>query len=280
MFQRLSHRRRATSARHDRAPFWVYAHRGASAERPENTLEAFELALELGADALETDVHVTRDGHVVVIHDPTGERTCGRADAVAATDLATLRGWDAGYGFEAPGASRPFAGRGIRVPTLAELLERFPGIRVNVDIKAHRLEAVLHVVNAVIRADAADRVLLTSADDRVVRQVRRADYPGPTGIGRRGAMRLLVTPEALLRWRRPPGDALQIPHAIRGRTLGREWLIARCHSVGVRVDYWTVNDAEIAARLVAAGADGIMTDDPRGTVPAIRAAREALEKQA
>ncbi|TNF23828.1 MAG: hypothetical protein EP329_26510 [Deltaproteobacteria bacterium] len=275
MLQRFKGHHRPARHHREPAPFWVYGHRGASAERPENTIEAFALALELGADALETDVHVTRDGHVVIFHDASGARTCGRPEAIAATDLATVRAWDAGEGFVAADGTRPFAGRGVRVPTLLEVLERFPETRLNIDIKAHRLDAVRQVVNTVMRANAAPRVLLTSSNDRVVRQVRRTGYTGPTGIGGSGAVRLMATPTPLVRWRRPPGDALQIPHAVRGRSLGREWLISRCHAVGIRVDFWTVNDPEIATQLVAAGADGIMTDDPRAVVPAARAARDA-----
>lgn len=271
--------RRFAAQQNTPLPFWIYGHRGASAEQPENTLEAFALALELGVDVLETDVHVSRDGHVVAIHDATGARTCGRREAVTATDLAALKTWDAGLGLIAPSGDRPYAGRGIRVPTLDELLASFPDTRLNIDVKAHRHDALLRVVNTVMRADAADRVLLTSVDDQVIRRIRRAGYPGPTGIGRAGALRLLVTPAALLRWRRPHGEALQIPYALRGRDLGREWLIARSHAVGVRVDFWTVNDPEVAARLVAAGADGIMTDDPRRVNPAVRAAREAMGKR-
>src|SRR5215510_5737211 len=86
----------------------VYAHRGAPAERPENTLASFRRALELGADALETDVHLTADGAVVAIHDATGARVAGVESAISASSLAEIRAWDAGYAFVDARGERPF----------------------------------------------------------------------------------------------------------------------------------------------------------------------------
>src|SRR5579872_3898446 len=113
----------------------LFAHRGASRELPENTLPAFRRALEVGATALETDVHMTRDGHLVLSHDPTGARMAGVARAIRDATLAEVRGWDAGVGFVDEEGRRPFAGRGFRFATLEELLEEWAGVPVNVDAK-------------------------------------------------------------------------------------------------------------------------------------------------
>src|SRR5688572_16564471 len=113
----------------------VYAHRGAAIELPENTLPSFRRALELGADALETDVHLTLDGEVVAVHDPDGRRVAGIDQRVAATAFAELRGWDAGFAFVDGAGTRPFAGQGYRIPTLEELLVELPEIPINVDLK-------------------------------------------------------------------------------------------------------------------------------------------------
>ncbi|HEX7839342.1 MAG TPA: glycerophosphodiester phosphodiesterase family protein, partial [Kofleriaceae bacterium] len=113
----------------------LYAHRGASAERPENTLSAFERAVEIGVDALEMDVHVTRDNHLIVAHDLTALRTAGAQRAWADLDLADVRRLDAGWGFVTADGTRPFAGKAIVVPTFAEVLDAFPGMRINVDLK-------------------------------------------------------------------------------------------------------------------------------------------------
>src|SRR5215212_7629564 len=113
------------------------AHRGASDIAPENTIEAFRLAVEAGAGGLELDVHITRDGRLVVIHDATVDRTTGGTGAVSGMTIDELRGLDAGYKFSPEaGPTRPYRGRGVRVPTLDEVLEEFPGVAVNIDIKA------------------------------------------------------------------------------------------------------------------------------------------------
>src|SRR5919112_42952 len=113
------------------------AHRGASALVPENTIEAFRLAVEAGAGGLELDVHMTRDGHIVVIHDATVDRTTNGTGAISEMTLAELRGPDAGYNFSPDGGpTRPYRGRGSKVPLLERVLREFPGVAVNIDIKA------------------------------------------------------------------------------------------------------------------------------------------------
>src|SRR5918994_6298404 len=113
------------------------AHRGASALAPENTIDAFRLAVEAGAGGLELDVHMTRDGHIVVIHDATVDRTTNGSGAVSEMTLAKLRGFDAGHTFSPDGdPTRPYRGKGVRVPTLVEILEEFPELPVNIEIKA------------------------------------------------------------------------------------------------------------------------------------------------
>src|SRR4029078_3543189 len=96
----------------------LYAHRGASAELPENTLPAFARAVEIGVDALETDVHLTRDGHLIVAHDPASARMTGASAAWADLDLADVRRLDAGWGFIASDGARPLAGQALRLPAL------------------------------------------------------------------------------------------------------------------------------------------------------------------
>src|SRR5829696_1219381 len=113
------------------------AHRGASALAPENTLEAFRMAVEAGAGGLELDVHLTRDGYVVVIHDPTLDRTTGGTGAVAVMTLDELSETDAGYNFSPDHENTfPYRGLGLRIPTLAEVLREVPGVAVNIDMKA------------------------------------------------------------------------------------------------------------------------------------------------
>lgn len=247
-------------------PFRIYAHRGASAELPENTLPAFERALELGCDALETDVHLTRDGQVVVHHDATGRRLSRDERRIADLDLEAVRRLD--------------VGRGLHPPTLDEVLDAFPGVHVNIDIKAHSRAAAVAVVELVRRRGDERRVLLTSVDDAVIRSVRAAGYAGDVGVGKWWALRVLATPGVVLRGARRAGwierQALQIPWRFKGVRFDRAAILGRGHAAGLRVDYWTVNEPDLARRLVELGADGVMTDDPRRVVAAIREARDRV----
>lgn len=245
----------------------IFGHRGASAELPENTLEAFQRALELGVDVLETDVHVTRDGHVVVHHDDTGQRMSREPRAVRELDLAELRGWDAGRGFS--GRRRPEDGeRRFSVPTFAEVLEALPDAQLNVDIKPR--DGVAAVLRVIERAQAHERVLLTSFHDEVTRAVRAAGYRGRTGLARGGVLRALALPGWAPRALRPPGDRLQIPVALGPLRLARRATVSRLQRLGLRVDFWVVNEVAVARDVLASGADGLMTDDPRTIVPSIR----------
>ena len=113
----------------------LFAHRGGALEGPENTLETFAAGLAAGADRLELDVHATSDGEIVVLHDADLGRTTDGRGPVRERTLSEVRALDAGARFGAEDGSRPFAGRGIRVPTLAEVLEAFPDVALNIEIK-------------------------------------------------------------------------------------------------------------------------------------------------
>jgi glycerophosphoryl diester phosphodiesterase len=251
----------------------LYAHRGAATELPENTLPAFERALAVGATALETDVHVTRDGHVVASHDPTGARTAGVARAIRDAALAEVRTWDVGRAFRERrgGPAGPFT-----VPTLEEILTAFPGVSLNVDVKQHDGRAAAAVVAVVRRLGAQARVLLTSFDGRTLGAVRRLGYEGPTGLGRLEVVRLLSMPSALLAIFPLRGRAAQIPTRLGPLRLDRRAFVDKAHAVGILVHYWTINDPTEASRLLDLGADGIMTDDPRAIAQVLRLASRPL----
>jgi glycerophosphoryl diester phosphodiesterase len=249
----------------------LYAHRGAAAELPENTLPAFARALELGATALETDCHLTKDGHVVVSHDADGRRMANVERTIRSSSLDEVRAWDAGWGFVDAAGGRPFAGRGFQVPLLEELLAAHPGVPLNVDAKQPGMEEAL--VRTVRRARAQDRVLLASFHAATLRRVRRLGYEGETGLGRSEVARLVFLPRRLLELAPLAGAAAQIPDRFHGVDLGRPALVAKCHALGKVVHYWTVNDPRRARELLAAGADGVMTDDPRAIAPAFQGQR-------
>ena len=251
---------------HDRR---LYAHRGASAERPENTLPAFERAVELGVDALETDVHMTRDGVSIIAHDETAARMAAVPARWADLDLADARALDLGWGFVAADGTRPFAGQGITVTTFEELLDAFPDVRINVDIKGDP-RAVDAMLDLIERKDATERVTIASFQTTIAIAVRRRGYKGETALSQGEVITLLGMPALL--WKQLPwtGTAAQVPVKQGAIHFDRTQFIAKCHLLGLRVDYWVVDDREEASRLLQLGADGIMTNDPASMLGLVR----------
>jgi glycerophosphoryl diester phosphodiesterase len=241
----------------------LYAHRGAAAERPENTMVSFERAIELGAGALEFDVHGTRDGELVVSHDPDGARMCGVGAAFREVDWSEVKTWDAGRGFRARDGGRPWTDKGVRIPRFEEVVDAFPRVPLNVDLKAPVADAAVAMLK---RRRAEGRVCLASFQRATMWRVRSLGYDGPTALASWEVAQVLALPAFAQQGAlRPRATAAQLPIS-----LGRAWVIARCHALGMRVDYWTVNDPALALKLIDLGADGIMTDDPALLVPALR----------
>ena len=250
------------------APPLVFAHRGASWHAPENTLEAFELAARLGAQVLELDVHLSSDGAVVVSHDATVDRMTDGQGSIAGLTLQALRRLDAAHGFRTPSGANPFAGRGVRVPLLGEALASFAHQGINIDLKARNPQLVAAVLQAVERSGHR-QVLLTSGDDLTMAMLEAAKPHQALGLSRGQAKRALWAAhlgQSLTSW---AGRALQVPPALYGVPLLPRRAVRRLHGAGLSVHAWVVNDVHTAQRLVQAGVDGIMTDDPGPMVAAL-----------
>ena len=241
------------------------AHRGASALAPENTIEAFRLAVEAGAGGLELDVHMTRDGHIVVIHDATVDRTTSGNGAVSEMTLDELRRFDAGHNFSPDGGStRPYRGRGVWVPTLGEVIGEFPGVAVNIEIKAGTPGIEETVLGILRDANALGRALVVSTPHAIVKRFRKIS----SGHISTGASRweigvfYILSRLRLERLVRPAYEALQVPLLHRGILVVTPRFIRAAQARGVRVDVWTINQAEEMRRLLDLGVDVIMTDRP------------------
>jgi len=267
----------------------LWGHRGAPAERPENTLPSFLLALERGANALELDVHMTRDGQLVVSHDPSGRRVARAPERIRRSSLSEVKTWDAGFGFIAPRPrawltrlraqrwapaqlfdpfrGRPFVGQGYRMPTLEEVLVELPRTTLSVDIKPHRAEVLEPVLEVIRRQSAEHRVTLASFDAATIRAVRRYGYRGPTALARREIAALFAVPAPLASRFVAGATAAQVPVRQGPMVFGSRWFIAKCHALGLRVDFWTIDDPLEADRLFELGADGVMTNDPAALWP-------------
>jgi glycerophosphoryl diester phosphodiesterase len=218
------------------------AHRGGASEAPENTLPAFQRAVDLGYRYLETDVHVTRDGVVVAFHDDDLSRTCGRPGLIHELTWAEV-------------ATARVAGT-EPIPRLDELLAAFPEARFNIDCKTDR--AVDPLGDVLARTGALDRVCVGAFSDRRLRQLRArfgerlCTSAGPLEIG------VLKFVHVALRG----PMAAQVPVRTRGVTVVTRSFVAACHRRGIGVHVWTVDDPDEMARLLDLGVDGLMTDVP------------------
>jgi len=243
----------------------AFTHRGGSLLWPENTMLAFRGAVEMGYRYVETDLHATRDGALVLIHDDTLERTTNGSGPVWEHTLAELKRFDAGYHFSPDGGrTYPYRGQGVTVPTLEEVVEAFPEVRLNVEIKQEQPPAVAAVVDFIEKRGLHDRLLVASFRDRVVQEFRSASGGAVATSAARGEARRfwLASRLRLERFFRVPYDALQLPPRYGSRTVVDRRLVEAAHRCGLHVHVWTVDEPEEMRRLLSLGVDGLMSDRP------------------
>jgi glycerophosphoryl diester phosphodiesterase len=247
----------------------VFAHRGGGALAPENTTEAFDTGLALGADGLELDVRLSRDGAVVVHHDRTLERTTNGRGEVAALTSDELARVDAGYYFRQAG-TYPFRGRGINVPTLSAVLARYRDARIIVELKMNTAQLAAAAIDVVRRAGAVDRVCFGSFGLRVLRAARNGEPAIATSAAREEVRWALY--RSWCRWpvRRPAYEGYQAPE-----WFGRTHVVSRrfvevAHRANLGVQVWTVDREVDARRLLEWGVDALITDRPDVVVPITR----------
>lgn len=227
---------------------WIVAHRGASGHAPENTIAAFERAVQLGAEFIETDLHLTRDARFVAIHDNTLGRTTNGHGIVGDHTLAELRQLDAGMWFD-----RQFMEQ--RIPTLDEVLEfaRVHDVVFYLEIKYGAAWGMHHaLVGALGNVENASRTVVISFDGATLGSIRRLEAAIMMG---------LLVDDAR-------GDPVKAAVEVGARQLCpradivTKELVERAHGADLQVVTWTVNDADKMRAVIAAGVDGIMTDFP------------------
>ena len=246
-----------------RSPIAI-AHRGGAAVWPENTVTAFEGAISLGIRYIETDLHVTRDGHIVCFHDPTLGRTTDGVGRIVDITLAELRSLDPGYRFTRDGVTFPFRGKGCVVPTLKDALALHPELLLNAEMKQREPPMEERLWQEIERLDAFDRLLVAASHDPLVHRFRALRAVRmPTSAGIRAGMRFWASARlGLGNLGRYPFDALQVPLTWNGiRVFDRPFLEA-AHARGLHVHCWTVDDRATMNHLLDMGVDGIMSDEP------------------
>jgi glycerophosphoryl diester phosphodiesterase len=283
----------------------VYAHRGGAALRPENTLAAFDNGLALGADGIELDVHLSRDGVVVVHHDPMLERTTNGSGAIRLKTAAELAAIDAGYRFvpsadlpaeagldlpakagldlpakagshESAGRESrkpefPYRGKGIGVPALREVLARYP-VPLIIELKTPEPALARATVDELRAANAVDRVALGSFYSQGLHAARAYEPRLATGAAREETRWALY--KSWVHWpvRRPAFREFQVPERSGRTRIVTPRFVRHAHRAGLAVKVWTVDAHEDVARLLSWGVDAIISDRPDVAVAALRSA--------
>jgi glycerophosphoryl diester phosphodiesterase len=246
----------------------VFAHRGGAGLAPENTLIAFERGLAHGADGVELDVHLSRDGIPVVIHDRTLERTTDGRGPVAALTAAELAAVDAGAAFGAADGF-PFRGSGHGVPTLAAVLERCPAAQVIIEMKYGTADLAGAVVDVVRRLGAGTRVCLGSFQQEALDAARQIAPELATSASQPEARWTLH--RSWVRWpivAARPYVAFQVPERAGRLRVVSPGFIRQAHREGQVVQVWVVDTEADTVRLLSWGVDGLISDRPDVTVPA------------
>jgi glycerophosphoryl diester phosphodiesterase len=214
---------------------WNIGHRGAAGLEPENTLRSFQRAAGEGADALELDLRVTRDRQLVVLHDPTVDRTTDGTGPVHGLTLAELQDLDGGMG--------------ERVPTLREVMEA-TALAIHAELKV--VEAAEPLARLILETEVTERITPISFDAEALRRVKRAVPDLPVGLIFSGA-----PPNAAER-------ALSVGASLASLEAAHLSVeaVEHCRWAGLEVTTWTVNEFEQMRRAMELGVDGIVTDRP------------------
>ncbi len=257
--------------RSEHAQRLCFAHRGGAQLWPENTLEAFAGALDLGVSHIESDVHRTRDGHLVLFHDARVERTTNGSGYIRDFTLSELKQLDAGYRFY-QGGRYPFRAMGHTIPTLEEALERFPGVRLNLELKQREPDIVRPMWDLIERRGLHDQLLIAASFDPLVQEFREVSRGRvATSAGTRESLRFLIAARlGLWRWEEPAYDALQLPVKVGVVPVVTRRLVDVAHRLGIQVHVWTIDSSDEMRALWRLGVDGIMSDRPDLLVDSVR----------
>ncbi len=282
-------------------PYWVvtpnpwlqrrvlhYAHQGGAREAPSSTLFAIRQAIDAGADAIELDVHRSSDGHLIVCHDATVDRTTPASGRIADMTLAELRELDNAHwwadGFESTTSAQPheYRLRGrfpddptLGIATLEEILTEFPSVFLNFDIKEIAPDVVPYerqLADTLRRFGRTDDVIVASFHDRALRAFREHTPEIHTSAGPRevGAIAEQLAAGRPISPSSPSMVALQIPYFFGEVQMVTPALVEASHAAGIAVHVWTIDEATEMDELLALGVDGIMTDCPSVLADALK----------
>lgn len=247
----------------------VIAHQGGEHLAPSNTLASFEQAMELGVDVIEFDIHMTKDGHLVSIHDDTVDRTTNGSGKVNDLTLKEVQSLDAGTYFKDLNGEYSYKDEGVFIPTVEQIFEAIPNMRWNIEIKDTNdpvlyKEISIKLWETIKNYQLEDQVLIVSFDQDIIDIVTKISNDKALVSGGRGEITKFVILHKLFLngLYQPKVDAFQIPIKEGIINLADRKLIRGASKRGIDIHYWTINDEETMKRLIDLGATGIITDRP------------------
>ncbi len=241
------------------------AHRGGNTEAPENTIEAFATAIQkYQVDMVEMDLRLTKDGIPVIFHDETIDRMTNGKGPVSSHTLKELKTKDVGYHFDPDGKKLfPYRGKGVRIPTLEEVLEHFPETPLCLEIKGSDDRVAKKIVDVIKKSQHPGPLYTGSFSSKVSRAVRRLAPPSVKGLlFQEEIVGLYLAFRTGLGFFPAPARYASLPREKRGIRLDDERWIRFLHKKGVTVFYWTVNEPAEMEELLRRGADGLISDHP------------------
>jgi glycerophosphoryl diester phosphodiesterase len=245
----------------------VIAHQGGDGIWPGDTMYAFEKAVELGADVLEMDAHITKDGVIMLMHDEKVDRTTDGTGLIEDLTLAELKKLDAAYKWSSDGGKTfPFRGQGIHAPTLEELFQKFPQMRYIIEIKLTKNPIQKPLCELIHKYDMQDKVIVASFHDDAMAAFRQECADVATSAAKMEVAKFVILGKVFLSGLvSPQYQALQVPWETSesyGIPVMTERFVREAHAKNVAVEPWTVDDPELMKQYIAWGVDGIITDRP------------------
>ena len=242
----------------------VIAHQGGDGLWPGNTMFAFEQAAKLGVNVLEMDLHITKDGVLVLIHDETVDRTTDGTGLVEEMALAELKGLDAGYDWSPDdGDTYPYREQGITVPTLEEVFRAFPEYRMTIEIKKTEGSMAAPFCDLIRAYGMQDQVLVASFHDERMEEFRQVCPEVATSSARQETTVFVLMSKVFLgRLYSPKFYSLQVPEESSNITVMTTQFVRAAHERNLKVEPWTINNPEQMQRYIDWGVDGIITDRP------------------
>jgi len=243
----------------------IIAHQGSSLELPPNTIDAFQLALDQGADIIELDIWRSRDGVWVVIHDRNLSRITGVDKDIMDLTYEEIQSLDAGYNFTNSSENYSYRNKNYRIPSLEQVFKMFNNEKINIEIKGDNTLGLSDLVDLVMKYQMERKLLFVSSSYRVIKKFRKiTNYEIATAASKPDIMKMIYLGKI-------PGfrfhfDAFQLPfYSEKVKNLGflnKDW-INSMQSKGLEVHYWTIDNVEDIKNAVTIGVNGIITNKPK-----------------